>query len=480
MEVKVSKKDILSGYLAQFFQYGAGLLILPVILSHLTAEEIGMNYILLAVGGLTNMADFGFSGQIGRNITYVLSGSSKIYREEIETIQETDTVDYKLLKVIIDASKYLYKRLSIGVLLVLLTFGTLYISHVTKGFSNVDNSLYIWILYAFGTYFNIYFLYFNSLLTGAGLIKEQRYATIFSRLTYIIICFFLIYLGMGLLSVVIANVASPFVARYYSYHKFFSGEIKANLPNEKSETELIHSAIGDIWATAKKSGTNTIGHYVGQNASMFIAGLYLPLYLTGQWGVMTQLVGVVEGVAMNMGVSFYPEYCKLRLRGENDELIKKSSFSITTMLVLLLIGGIVIIMAGPLILNIIKSNTMLPAIVLVGFYIVKQMITCNAQLFAMLMTTRNVIPSPVAVMSTMVVQIALTILLLQYSSLGLWALLLGAFIPGCIYTLWRWVYIELDNMKISAVRFYVTGLKELLLYISTFISRQTLDIHRTI
>ena len=461
MEVNVSKKDVLSGYIAQVFQYGTGLIVLPVILNHLSAEEIGMNYVMLTVGALANMADFGFSGQIGRNVTYVLSGSQKIYRDQLETIEKTETVNYRLLKIIIDASKFLYRRISLGVLFLLFTLGTLYMYKVTAGFSNVPNSLPIWIVYSIGTYFNIYFLYYSSLLSGAGKIKEQRFATIFSRIVYIIICFIMIFSGFGLLSVVVANLISPFVARYYSYKNFYSGEIKEHLPSEQSEKDDVRQAISDIWFTAKKSGTNTIGHYIGQNASTFIAGLFLPLAVTAQWGLLVQLMAIVEGVAMNMGVSYYPEYCKMRLRGEKKELIKKSSFSITSMILILIVGGLAVSFIGPISLTIIKSKTVLPVLFFMLAYVIKQIITCNAQLFAMLMTSRNVIPSPTAVLITSVSQVLVITILLNFTNLGIWALLLGPFIPGISYTLWAWMKKELDDMNISAPRFYYTGLVEI-------------------
>jgi len=370
----------------------------------------------------------------------------------------------------------LYKRISMGVLLLLFTLGTLYMYKVTEGFTNVENSLFIWILYSVGTYFNIYFLYYNSLLTGAGKIKEQRYATIFSRIVYIIICFVLIFSGYGLISVVLANLISPFVARYYSYIKFYSGEIKENLPKDASGRDEVTQAISDIWYTAKKSGTNTIGHYVGTNASTFIAGLFLPLAVTAQWGILVQLISIVEGVAMNIGVSFYPEYCKLRLRNEKSELIRKSSFGITSMILLLLTGGLVVAFAGPFALTIIKSRTILPPLVFMLAYLIKQIITCNAQLFAMLMTSRNVIPSPTAVLITSAAQIILITVLLKYTNFGIWALLLGPFIPGISYTYWAWMKKELNNMNLSALHFYSSGIKEIFLYTQRLLFKKQIAI----
>lgn len=460
MEVQVTKRDVLFGYFAQIFNYGTGVIVLPVILNKLSAEEIGMNYVMLSVGALASMADFGFSGQIGRNVTYVLSGAKKIYRNEIETIEKNDKVDFKLLKTIVDASKFLYKRLSIVVLFLLLTLGTLYMYHITEGFSNVANSLPIWIVFAVSTYFNLYYLYYNSLLTGAGLVMEQKLATIYSKITYIVICFALIFSGCGLISVVIANLISPFVARYYSYRKFYSEEMRSSLPKDKSNKDEVKEALSDIWATAKKSGTNTIGHYVGTQGSTFIAGAYLPLAVTAQWGLMVQLFGVVQGIASNMAMSYYPEYCKQRLRGDNKAFIRLTSLSITSMIALLVTGGLAIIVLCPWLINILGSDTTMPSVSLMFAYLLYLVVLSNAQIFAMMMSARNVIVSPVAVLSTSAAQILLTIALLQFTNIGIWALLLGPAISGCAYTLWKWMVLELKEMNLSILAFYSIGIKE--------------------
>ena len=47
MEIKVNKKDVVWGYITMAFNYGTGLFTLPFILSMLSAEEVGMNYLML-------------------------------------------------------------------------------------------------------------------------------------------------------------------------------------------------------------------------------------------------------------------------------------------------------------------------------------------------------------------------------------------------------------------------------------------------
>ena len=60
MEIHITKKDVLWGYIAQFFNIGAGILLLPVILKLLPADILGVWYIFLTISSLVQMIDFGF------------------------------------------------------------------------------------------------------------------------------------------------------------------------------------------------------------------------------------------------------------------------------------------------------------------------------------------------------------------------------------------------------------------------------------
>ena len=66
MEIKISKKDILWNYIAQFFNLGSGFIVLPVVLRLLSAEEVGMNYLMMTISSLIALADFGFAQQFGQ------------------------------------------------------------------------------------------------------------------------------------------------------------------------------------------------------------------------------------------------------------------------------------------------------------------------------------------------------------------------------------------------------------------------------
>lgn len=116
MEISISKRDVYWNYIAQFFNLGSGFIILPVVLHMLSTDEVGMNYLMLSVSSLVALADFGFSSQFGRNITYVFSGAQELKKEGLSVLPNGE-INYHLLAVVIETAKYIYRKISVIVLI---------------------------------------------------------------------------------------------------------------------------------------------------------------------------------------------------------------------------------------------------------------------------------------------------------------------------------------------------------------------------
>lgn len=240
MEIRVSKKDVVWGYISIFFQMTSGIIVLPFILRMLSSEEIGYNYLMLTIGSMIALFDAGFSPMFGKNISYLFSGAQELKKEGVVE-SYSEVLNYHLIATMLEVAKMVYRRLSVLVLLLMLTIGTIYIYYVTDGFSSVKHSLAIWCVYSFSTFFNLYFAYFNALLTGTGQIKEEKKAIILSRIGYITISIILLFCGMGLMSVCIANLVSPFLGRYVSYKYFFTKELLEQLSGQTVTKEDKHN-----------------------------------------------------------------------------------------------------------------------------------------------------------------------------------------------------------------------------------------------
>ena len=156
-KISITKKDVIWGYVAIAFSLATGFVTLPIILSMLTSEEVGMNYLMLSVSSIVALLDFGFAPQFGRNFTYVHSGAQTLLKEGVEVVSKGESVNYHLLAVLLKTAKTVYFRISVTALVLMLTFGTWYIYEVTDGFTNVKNSFYIWATFSISTFFNIYY-----------------------------------------------------------------------------------------------------------------------------------------------------------------------------------------------------------------------------------------------------------------------------------------------------------------------------------
>lgn len=465
MGVEITKKDVTWSYVAKLFQIGSGLVTLPLILRLLTKEEVGMNYLMLTVSSIVGLMDFGFSPQFGRNFTYVNSGARRLCREGVEE-ERGGSIDWHLLSVLISTARFVYRRLSVLALIVMLTFGTGYIWYLTEGFTNVNNSLYIWILYSFSTYFNIYFSYYSSLLTGSGMIRESSQAAILSKSAYLVLCTLFLLLGWGLFAVVEANFIAPFVQRYVSYRAYFKPELKARLDEQTVTREDIRETFSVIWFNAKKLGINFIGAYAVNKMGMFIIGFFLPLATIGSYGLLTQLTTIVSGIANTMFVTYLPKVSNCRVTGDRPMLKRTISFSMVVGQIIMLAGALGIIFVAPYLLELIKSQTMLPSRLICVLYLVIVALELNHSEFASVISTENKIPYVVPSLVSGGVIVLLTFIALKFTTLGLLGVVLVQGIVQAAYNNWRWPLWVFRELDMSISEFYGTGFDSIIKTVS--------------
>ena len=477
MEVKISKSDVVWSYLAQFFNIASGFITLPLILTMLTTEEIAMNYLMLTVGTLVALIDFGFNPQFGRNVTYVFSGAQNLTKNGLDGVQ-TGQINYHLLKGLIAVAKTTYKLMSLIVLVIMLTFGTWYIYSVTDGFTNVSNSFLIWLVYSVSTFFNIYFYYYSSLLTGSGQIKESKQALLASRVGYIVLAYIMLLMGWGLMGVVLANLISPFLGRALSHYFFYTRELSNNLAREILTKEEKKELFDVIWYNAKKLGVNFIGAYAITKFAMFIAGLYLSMDDIASYGLMSQIVSILTGVANVFFSTFIPSINNYKVMGENENLIRNFARSQLVFILVYIICAIVIVTLGPWILDIIKSNAELPASYIMILFLLITLLENNHANFATVITAGNKVPFVAAALISGGLICVFDFLVLQFTALGMLGIII---VPGIVqlsYNNWYWPRYVLKEYNVSIFKFIRLGVKELITQIMGFINTLSSRISR--
>ncbi len=437
MSVNISRSDVVWSYVAQFFNIGTGVLTLPLILHMLSTEEIAMNYLMMTIGTMVAMIDFGFAPQFGRNITYVFSGAKQLDKEGLNT-DVGNSINYHLLRCLIDVAKKVYRCMSIIVLLLMLTCGTIYMYKVTDGFTSVKNSCLVWIIYSISTYFNVYFYYYSSLLSGRGLIKEARKAMIASRVTYLLLSFSLILIGLGLLGLCIANLISPFISRWISYRYFYDDQLKVALLKEHPTSGEIKELFINIWFNAKRLGLTTIGGYAVLNFSLFVAGIYLSMSEISSYGLMIQLVTIISSLSNTFFATLVPKMTSYRVERNNEQLIRMFSWSMNIFYTLFVLMSLVLLFLGPIVLEFIGSNAQLPSALILAPYLIVTFLEQNHGLYAGVITMGNSVPYYKAGLISGFFVCLGDILILQFTGIRLLGLVLVQGFVQVVYQNWYW------------------------------------------
>lgn len=462
-QIRTKKQDVVWSFIAQFFALGTGLITLPLVLRLLTAEEIGMNYLMMSVSSIVALLDFGFSAQFGRNITYVFAGSPELRKEGV--VPSTGEINYNLLSNMIGVARRVYVIMATVTLVLMLSGGTAYIHHVTDGFTNVRNSLAIWIVYSISVFFNVYYGYLSSLLSGRGLIKDSKVATIVSRIAQIIMTVVFLLIGWGLMGVVISNFVSTFLYRLMAIRYFYDKEMKSCLAGACPTMAEQKKLFNIIWFNAKKLGLVFLGAYVVNKFGMFIAGFFLSLADIASYGLMLQFIGIINSLSSIFYQSCAPMFNSLRSEGKSQELLEKFSFSMAVYYVLFILGCASFIILGPWLFELLRSNAILPPSYVIIVYCVVLLLENNHSNFSTFIVTGNKIPF---VESSLIIGAAISLgsfLVLKYTALGILGLVLVQGIVQLCYANWKWPYEVCREFHISFFRFLAIGMRELLAHI---------------
>jgi O-antigen/teichoic acid export membrane protein len=446
MEIRTSKKDVLWSYIAQFFTIGTGLLTLPAILKILNADEVGFNYILISITSMIGLFDLGFTSQFSRYLTYIFSGAQSIQKEGIAN-NYGNSINAHLLSVTIRTAKRIYKIISFVALLCLLVLGTPYIWKVTEGFTVINNALAIWIIFSISSFFNIYYLYLNAFLQGKGLIKEAKQAMVFSKILQITITFTLLFLNCGLMSVVIANLISPFLYRLYAYKHFYDAYIKKILNEENVTESEIKETFSILFYNAKKIGVIAIMASLLGYASTLVIGAFLPLPIVGSYGIMVQLVGIVGNVANTYNTSKLPQYSNMLVTGQKEGLRREFGLAMCIFYVIYSLG-IICLFIAPIIFKIFNFSVQLPSLSILAFYSITRLFEQNQSAYCQLLVVENRLVYYRSAIITCLAEFLLLYVLL-YFGYGVIGVVVAQAIPLFLYCAWKWPIYVLKRYNIS-------------------------------
>lgn len=453
--MKNKKSDFIWSYLSKGLNIGVGILILPVILKKLNPEELGLWYIFLAISGLMNLLDFGFLPTLQRNIGYIFKGADELQAEGVP-LKFNSLINYQLLYDSIYASKKLYYRITIIVFLLLNTFGNYYIFSIIKNYSNFLEMFVAWILYILSLCLNFYFYYYTALIKGKGLIGQSEKITVISKLSFLIVSYILFWFNFGLITLSVANLISILILRFLSKKIFYTLEIKEYLKELKVKN---NNLLKIMMVNAKKIGIVSIGGFLLSQGNTFVVSKFFSLEIVGKYGLTMQMFSILIGITGIVYQVYSPEFYEYRLKNYLKKLKEKYIFCYMINFGLLLLGIFGIIFILPIFLSLLgKSNSLLDKkqIIFLSICFILESIHGNA---AFILSTKNYIPYVKAGLFSGSGIIIVSLLLINFTNLGIWSVLISQFIVQLSYNNWKWPLEVNKELGINNFIIFKEGIK---------------------
>lgn len=438
--MQIGRKDIAWNFAGTFMRVASGVLILPIVLSTFPKEEYGLWTIFINMGSIAALLDFGFSNAFGRNITYIFSGVKELKKKGFVTVPENDkSIDYGLLKSVINAMKKYYAALA-GIFLLLFGLASpFYLPYILQKNDYAGNYQQVWIAwltYGILVAYQLYTFYYSSLLTGRGMIKRNQQAIIVGQTIRIITIYVLVLLKFGLIALVIGQFAGDFITRTISRLFFYDKSIRKELADAIAVNS--REILSIMLPNAAKIGITTLGGLLITKAAVPVASLFLSLEAIGSFGITKMMIDLIASIGGIWFLTFYPKITSYRVNNEFDHLKRTYIKGKLFLLFAFAVCGTGLVFFGPDVLEFINSKTNLLPVPMILVLLIVVFLESNHILSAQMLLTKNEVPFAKASILTGVATMILMFLGLKYTYLGVWVMFLAPGIADVVYQNWKW------------------------------------------
>jgi O-antigen/teichoic acid export membrane protein len=446
--MQIGKRDVMWNYIATFLKMGVGVILLPFVVSAFPQEMVAIWTIFSTTISFIALLDFGFSPTFSRNVSYVVSGVKELKITGYQIINNKNTeIDYSLFKGLINAMGWFYARMALLLFGLLATVGTYYIHTVLKTYTGDHNEVYIsWIILCAVNTYTLYTYYYDALMQGMGLIKRSYQIQVVAYLIYLLVAISLIILRFNLIAIVSAQTLMVVLKRILAYYSIFTPEFNRLLRNVVAQGEK--KIIKIVFPNAVKFGLNSLANFLIFKSANIIAPLYFSLNIVASYGITIQIVDII-GVLSGIYYSTYqPKIAQYRILNNMTNIKRLYLQSCAFMLLILVVFGAGLFFAGDWALEMIKSKTTLLSKSFIAMALFVYLLEKNNNIARGIISTKNELPFYKAALYTGVATVILLLVLLKYTSLGVWGLIILPGVTQIIYHAWKWPIEAMKELKI--------------------------------
>jgi hypothetical protein len=298
--------------------------LLPLILKLLSPGDIVLWYLFSTIISLQSLADFGFRQTFSRIISYAFAGASDIGTFSSDTPAEQGVEagpNMSLLNQIVSMMNYLYRRLTVVLLILMGTFGTWSMMKPIKEASNQKEAWISWAIVLVVSCISFYGKLYMNFLEGLFKIALVRRVEAITSIGTIVTSIIVLFTFPSLLNLIIANQAWALIVMFRDWY------LCVNVDNGIYKTvsapqSFCKETFLKIWKPAWRSGisglmsnglTNLTGLVYAQLGNTSAVASYL---------LALRIINQIKEVSMAPFYSKLPLLAILRVKNDMSSLLR--------------------------------------------------------------------------------------------------------------------------------------------------------------
>lgn len=439
ISLRASKRDVLWNYAGTIISMGSSFLLLPILLVFLNDNELGLWYVFLAISSLTNLFEFGFNPTFARNIVYVIGGARELSSFECVRQSIDDGVDWHLLRTVMKTCKFIYSSIAMIALFLVTVPGTIYI-HGISGSIPGEIVWPAWVVFCISIFLNLYFLYWNTFLRGAGDVAGENRAITIAKIAQLVVSYILVSWGWGLLGASLGYLAYGLLLRFIAARSFLThSQLVNGLEGDSSKidlsemVEIVKSISGIAW----RDGVVQLAAYFSTQATTMVCSATLTLAQTGTYSVLMQFANAIASVSSAYARSYYPTFQSAFVENNIDVERDVVSKSTAVYWIFMVLGTIFCCLVVLPILPLFKPDVHVD-IYLFALLSIYLGLWQQHSMFCNFIVGMNQIPYLFAYVAASVAGLLISIVLIKVFSLGAYGLVLGQAISQAVFNNFRW------------------------------------------
>lgn len=426
--------QLIIGLVNQFFNILSPFIITLIGLKYLNIEQGSIWLIFLSMMVLINLFDFGLSPTTIRNVSYVIGGAQSLVKNGLDEAIYNNKISYPLFVRLLKDVKKLYSGITFSAFLLIVIGGGGYFYLVAPETLKTEVIL-SWSIYSAGLLLNLYFLYYTPILCGLGVIQHAYYANIIGRFFWLVSTILAVLYYPNLIGFSVAFLFSVIANRmaivfYYNQN--------VHIVKSKGITGQDESTIPYIAHNTIKLGVVSLGSFMISRSTVLIAGAFLPLITAGEYTFSLQVYMALLAVGNVFITVKIPELSRL--------VIKKDKEAICGLILKVLLFSAGIYVSGFFTFYILSDFIIQIIQPKFGFLDDKYLLILGVVFFLELMhsicatiiTTTNKVPFVKPAIISGVLIVVSSLLLLKFTGLGVFGLIVAQGIVQLMYNNWKW------------------------------------------